>query len=230
MVMKSLVHLVSKIIQCKSSNIGSDLNFNYVVKYVGNVNHLDSLPMLIALHGDGDTARNFYETALDKFTVSARIILIEAPISHEMGKVWPYSAVQFLEYGKAFSDFAAILTTKFPTVDKPVLLGFSGGGTMAYYQAVKHGNKYSNIFPISGLLFNEQLGGRVSKPAASVYAYHGKSDEVVSFLDGKKAANLLKKKGVGIRFIEFESGHHGFFSDMKLVITQNVEERLRSLL
>lgn len=227
--MKNLVHLVNKFIQCKSSNTSSDQSFNYIVKYEGHVNHLDSLPMLIALHGDGDTAINFYETALDKFTAPARIILVEAPISHEMGKVWPYSAVQFLEYGKAFSDFVAMLTAKFPTVDKPVLLGFSGGGTMAYYQAVKHGNKYSYIFPISGLLFNEQLGGRASNLAASVYAYHGKSDEVVSFLDGKKAVNLLKKKGVGISFIEFESGHHGFFSGMKLIITQHVEEQLRRL-
>jgi len=55
----------------------NDLSFSYVVKYSGEVKSTsDYLPMLIALHGDGDTVNNFYETALDKINVPARIILI----------------------------------------------------------------------------------------------------------------------------------------------------------
>jgi len=207
----------------------NDLSFSYIVKYSGEVSRSDYLPMLIALHGDGDTVDSFYEMALDKFTMRARIILITAPISHEMGNVWPYSADQFAEYGKVFSQIVDKLAIKYPTVKKPVLLGFSGGGTMAYYQAVKHGDSYTYIFPVSGLLFKEQLGGRSSRPDAKVHAYHGKSDEVVSFSAGKKAINLLKKKGVKVNFTEFESGHHGLFAEMKSEITQAVEKKLKSL-
>ena len=208
----------------------NDLSFSYIVKYSGGRTRLDNLPMLIALHGDGDTVDNFYETALDKISVPARIILIKGPISHECGRVWPYSIAQFEEYGKAFREAVDLLTTKYPTISKPILLGFSGGGGMAYYQAVKHGDSYSYIFPISSLLAKEKLGGTSSNPGAKVYAYHGKSDEVIAFSEGKKTFKLLKRKKVNICFTEFESGHHGIYTDMKPKITQAVENKLNSLL
>jgi len=211
------------------NELHNDLNVSYVVKYSGKACSSDQLPMLIALHGDGDTVESFYQTALDEFKVQARIILIKAPILHEMGNVWPYSADQYTEFGVAFSETVDSLAIKYPTINKPILLGFSGGGAMAYYQAVKHGDSYAYIFPISGLLFKEQLGGRSSKPGAKVFAYHGKSDEVVSFSAGQKAISLLKKKGVNVNFTEFEGGHNGLFSEMKPEITQEVEKKLISL-
>jgi predicted esterase len=233
--MKKILSFFAKILTkwpFKSSSISvpdDDISFSYIIKYSGNVDKSNSLPMLIALHGDGDTTDNFYETALDKFNVPARIILIKAPILHEMGDVWPYSATQFAQYGKAFSKAIDTLSIKYPTVNSPILLGFSGGGTMAYYQAVKHGNSYAYIFPISGLLFSEQLGGRSSRPSAKVYAYHGKNDQVVAFSAGEEAIRLLKKRGVSVSFTEFEGGHHGLFSDMKSKITLAVEDKLKSL-
>ncbi len=208
----------------------NDVNFNYIIKYSSNVsNQSDYLPMLIALHGDGGRVDDFYEAALDKLNVPARIILLSAPISHEMGMVWPYSAEQFAEYGKVFSKIVDKLAIQYPTVNKPVLLGFSGGGTTAYYQAVKHGDSYSYIFPVSGLLFKEQLGGRSSEPSAKVYAYHGKTDEVVPFSAGLTAFNLLKTKGVNATFTEFEGGHQGLVTDMKTEITQAIEKKLSGL-
>jgi len=226
--------IVTTLSQWRSKNLtmsetSNDLSFDYIVKYSGEVSRSDCLPMLIALHGDGDTVESFYETALDKFNVPARIILIKGPISHDMGNVWPYSASQFAEFGKVFSKIVDTLANSYPTVSKPILLGFSGGGTMAYYQAVKHGDSYTYIFPISGLLFSEQLNGRSSSPGAKVYAYHGRSDEVVPFSSGKKAVNLLKNKGVNVNFTEFGSGHHGLFAEMKSEITLAVEKKLNSL-
>jgi phospholipase/carboxylesterase len=216
----------------KNSNnsLPSDgFSFSYIIKYSGNGRRSDILPMLIALHGDGDTTDNFYETALDQFNVPVRIILIKAPILHDMGDVWPYSASQFAKYGKTFSVSINKLTTTYPTVGKPILLGFSGGGTMAYYQAVKHGDSYSYIFAISGLLFKEQLAGRSCRPSAKVYAYHGKNDEVVPFSAGEVAVNLLKKRGVKINFTEFEGDHHGLFTHLKSKITLTIEEKIKKL-
>ena len=206
-----------------------DLSFSYIVKYSGGGKKSEYLPMLIALHGDGDTVDNFYETALDKINVPARIILVKGPISHECGNVWPFSVAQFAEYGKAFSRAVDQLAINYPTISKPILLGFSGGGGMAYYQAVKHGDSYTYIFPISSLLSKEKLGGVLSKRSAKVFAYHGKSDELIPFSEGKKTFKLLKRKKVNICFTEFECGHHGLFAEMKSEITQTVENKLKSL-
>ncbi|NOQ37217.1 MAG: hypothetical protein GQ569_15210 [Methylococcaceae bacterium] len=212
------------------STLNNDLGFNYLVKYSGGGSHSDYLPMLIALHGDGDTVDSFYESALNQISVPARIIIIEGSISHEIGYVWPWSVAQFEQYGAVFNEDVDLLSTKYSTIGKPVLLGFSGGGGMAYYQAVKHGNSYSYIFPISSLLASEKLGDSSSQPSAKVYAYHGKSDTVIPFSEGKKTVKLLKKKKVEVSFIPFEGGHHGLFSEMKSEITQAIEERLQSFL
>lgn len=203
--------------------------FSYIVRYSGGAIQSEQLPMLIALHGDGDNAENFYETALNELSVSARIVVFEAPISHPSGLVWPYSVEQYAEYGEVFSELVIQLANQYPTINKPVLFGFSGGGAMAYYQAINHGDIYSDVFAISGLLANEKLGDNAAKSGANVYAYHGKSDEVIPFSEAKKTVRLLKKKKVNVSFISFDNGHHGLFTDMKSEITQAVETSLNRL-
>jgi len=209
--------------------LNNDISFSYIVKYPVGHSHSERLPMLIALHGDGDTVDNFYESALDQFKTKVRIILIKAPISHECGNVWPFSAAQYKKYSKAFSEAVDQLAIKYPTNNKPILLGFSGGGAMAYHQAATQGQSYAYIFPISGLLLNEQLHGFSPNPGAMVFSYHGKKDEVVAFSAGKNAIKLLKSSGIKVNFTAFNSGHHGIFNDMKTEITQVIEEKLYSL-
>ncbi|MFW5446824.1 MAG: alpha/beta hydrolase, partial [Methylophagaceae bacterium] len=207
---------------------GADVSYSYIVKYSGGSGRGDTLPMLIALHGNGDTTKGFYKTALDEYTTSARIVLIKAPIPYGRGSAWPI-APDIVPYGDALSQVVEKLTNKYPTTGKPILLGFSGGGIMAYYQAVQHGDDYSHIFPISGRLVKQDLGNQVAQPSSSVHAFHGKSDSVVSFSGGKKAVSVLKSKGVTIQFTEFDGGHHGVFVEMKTEITQSVEEKLEAL-
>lgn len=205
------------------------LNFNYIVKYSGGGRRSDYLPMLIALHGDGDTVDNFYENALNQFNVPARIILVKGPIPHECGYVWPFSIAQFEKCGTAFSEIVGELANEYSTAGKPILLGFSGGGGMAYYQAINHGDCFSYIFSISSLLAKEKLGEHLPRPSAKVYVYHGKRDEVIPFSEGKKTVNLLKKKKVSVSFIEFDGDHRGIFSDMKSEITHAIEDKLNRL-
>ena len=204
----------------------SDVSFGYIVKYSGNSSRSDNLPMLVALHGNGDTAENFYNTALDQLYVPARIVLIKGPLS---GNAWPWTAADFAQYGKSLSEAIELLALKYPTIGKPILIGFSGGGTMAYYQAAKHGNSYSYIFPVSGQLSNGVLGDESFRTGAEVFAFHGRSDDVISISGGKIAVNILRANGANVEFTEFAIGHHGIFTDMKTKITQTVEQKLKSL-
>jgi hypothetical protein len=70
----------------------SDVSFGYIVKYSGSGGRGDHLPMLVALHGNGDTAKHFYNTALDLLNVPARIVLIKGPMP---GNAWPWTAAEF---------------------------------------------------------------------------------------------------------------------------------------
>ncbi len=206
-----------------------DISFSYVVKYAGNADSSDELPMLVALHGNGDKPGHFYETAMDQFQIPSRIILLEGPISFAGGKAWPWTASDLSKYGKAISEAVDGLSVKYPTRKKPILLGYSGGGTMAYYQALKHGNSYSYIYPISGKLNKDLLENDTANPGAPVFAYHGKSDSVVSVNGGRNAKKLLRKYGVTIKYKEFDGGHHGLFTDMKSEITHTIEKKMGRL-
>lgn len=205
------------------------LSFDYIIRYPQGGSSDDSLPMLVALHGNGDSAANFFETALDEVTIASRIVLIKGPLPYGSGRSWPWSPAEFAQFGPALNDAIALLRTKFPTRGKPVLLGFSGGGMMAYYQAVTHGNSYAYVFPISGQLSEEMLDGAEPSPGAVVHGFHGKSDAVLSVGGGRNAAKLLRAMGVRVTLTEFEGGHHGLFTNMKAEITAAVEAQLAKL-
>lgn len=204
----------------------ADIEFKYIVKHTGNGSSSDTLPLLVALHGNGDTPSNFYETALDEIDIPARIVVVNGPFKKARGFAWPWSGEEFATYGDAFDSAVENLTSEYPTNGKPVLLGFSGGGSMAYYQAATHGERYAAIFPVSGSLSKKHLGDREIQRKGEVQAYHGKSDSVVGFGSGKNAVNLLRGKGMRVNFTEFEGGHHGIFRQMKTEITDAVESVL----
>ncbi|VAW66928.1 hypothetical protein MNBD_GAMMA10-320 [hydrothermal vent metagenome] len=207
----------------------NDVTFSYIVKYTQASNESETLPMLVALHGNEDTTEHFYETALNEFSVPVRIILLEGPVSQGGGYAWPWAAEDSRRYGEAVNSAIELLVAKYPTTQKPILLGFSGGGMMAYYQAIKYGYSYSYIFPISGKLSKDLSGDKLSSLGAKVYAYHGKKDRVLPVNGGREAVKILKSKGVNVRFTEFDGGHLGIFKSMKSSITDTVEEKILSL-
>ncbi len=207
----------------------TDVSFSYIVKYSGEGSRSDNLPMLVALHGSGDTPQNFYDSVLDQLNIPARIILLKGPIAYGQGSAWPWNAEDFNQYGQAINEAIESLTFKYPTLQKPMLLGFSGGGMMAYYQAIKYGNSYSYIFPISGRLSKDLLGDKSVSLGAKVFAFHGKNDDVVSIGGGRNAVNILQENGINAHFVEFYGGHHGIFNNMKPQITELVEQKIESL-
>lgn len=203
-------------------------SYSYVVRYSGEAEKDQKLPMLIALHGAGDKPKGFYKYALDEFDIPARIILIQGPISYRRGYAWPWRREQFESYGDSFNAAVENLVLDYPTTGKPVLLGFSSGATMSFYQSLTHGNTYSYIFPISGRLNNGFLADDSIRIGADVIAFHGVNDTVNELGQGKTAMRILESHGVDIDFYEFQGGHHGIFKEMKTEITEAVEESLRN--
>ena len=207
----------------------NDVTFSYIVKYPEVSNKNERLPMLVALHGNGDTPYNFYTAALDELSIPVRVILLEGPIKKGTGYAWPWTSEDFNQYGKAVNEAIELLTDKYPTIQKPVLLGFSGGAMMAYYQALKHGDSYSSIFPISGKFSNEFLDDNSTRIGAKVYSFHGKNDQVISINGGRNALNILKRNGVSIKLVEFDGDHHGIATNMKSNITHAIENKISRL-
>ncbi len=209
--------------------VTDSVEFGYVVKYSGNGGRGDFLPMLVALHGNGDNADNFYDTALDELQAPARIILLKGPISYGRGKSWPWTADDFSLYGNAVNEAVRLLTHKYSTSGKPMLFGFSGGAMMAYYLAALHGDTFAAIIPVSGRLTENMLDGNQISAGARVYAFHGNQDQVIPFSGGKQAVDILRVNGIPVEFTEFNGGHLGLFTTMKSEINAKIDEVLYDL-
>ena len=207
----------------KITSSTNGISFQYTVKYPTSNNGY--LPMLIALHGNGDTPNNFYEDALDQLTTESRVILVKAPFN----KSWPYNSDDFKEYGEALADITKQLSKKYKTRGKPVLLGFSGGGMMAYQQAFYHGDTYSTIIPVSAKYTQKWIHGEMSNTTAKIIAFHGNKDNVVGYKAGQYTFELAQQITDNAMFNTIEGDHLAIFRNAKADITKTVHNALKEI-
>lgn len=181
----------------------------YHVKTIG---HGDDAPLVIALHGNGDTPNNFFDTLFKDAPVNARILLIRGPLKHGSGYGWPMSGEGVELWGETLADIVPRLAEAYDSLGKPVLIGFSAGGFMAYYQAAAHPDVYSAIIPVSGGLDASRLPDPLPENTTTlILAFHGTDDEVISFSRGKSAARLLEENGRDIEFTPLPGSHLSVF-------------------
>ena len=201
--------------------------YEYIVR-TSSSNSPDMLPMVIALHGNGDTPANFFETLLNKSDYPARYVMIKGPLDFGGGTAWPMDVTGLRDYGDALADALPVLLQRFPTAGRPVIIGFSGGAFMAYYLAAAHGELFSYILPLSGGLPSAlvQKNRARNDNWAQVIAFHGTRDQVIGFGQGRAAVMNLRQQGVDAELIPFNGDHIDVFrSENSLIL-----DRLRSVL
>lgn len=62
-----------------------------------------------------------------------------------------------------------------------------------------------------------------------VFAYHGKSDQVISFGSGKATSEALRELGIDIELIALEGGHHVIFKSGKDKILTKLSDLVAQL-
>ena len=196
----------------------SDHAYEYIIRASGEGGSSDTLPMIIALHGNGDTTNHFYESLLQDFDEPARFIVVRGPVEYAGvslgGRAWPMDIEGLREYGDALADAVPVLLERYPTDGKPVVVGFSGGAFIAYYLAACHADQFSYLFPLSGGL-PSRLSCDSGAGGARVIAFHGRKDQLVSFNRGMNAVNALKERGLSAELIDFDGGHIDIFRSAK---------------
>tara|TARA_B100000745_G_C20108157_1_gene379254 strand:- start:367 stop:1104 length:738 start_codon:yes stop_codon:yes gene_type:complete len=190
----------------------TDISFSYITEVVGNEGEANASPLLIALHGNGDTASHFFDTMLHDYPGSARVVVISGPVAMGTGDAWPTNDEGLRHYGSALAGAIHKITQKYDHPKEPVLTGFSGGGYMAYYLAAKHGYQFSAIVPVSGGL-PQAIEADTTDSELKVVSLHGTKDRVVSYGQGKAATDHLKKAGYSIEHYAFDGDHLGAFRD-----------------
>jgi phospholipase/carboxylesterase len=194
------------------------------------------LPMIIAIHGLGDSPQGF-RGLLDEFDRPARIILPRALDAHEEGgwSWFPIRArdpdIEALAQGidraaDALAPAIEQLCKQRPTVGKPIVTGFSQGGMLSFALAVQHGDLFAAALPIGGWL-PEPLWPPDGNPGAPpIFAFHGDADSAVRYEPTKIAVEHLLALGYRVELATYVGVGHAIPPDIHADVMQALRDQL----
>lgn len=191
----------------------------YVELLTARAEETEPLPLVIAIHGLGDTPENFIDLYAE-LSAPARVVAPRAPEPYGPGFSWfpieiPYrdSAALGAGIGEAADRVAQLiehLKPRFPTRGKPMITGFSQGGMVSFAVAVRHPEAVGFALPVSGALPASLLP---TQPASTrryprIRALHGTTDDMVPITPAREAVSRLEQLGVDVQLREFEGVGH----------------------
>ena len=182
-----------------------------------------ALPLLIAVHGWGDTPRGFVGLFED-LPIQARVILPGGPDLRKKGGLSWYpirgASPEQTEQGLRRSVALVLklmrsVQREQPTLGKPVLTGFSQGGAVSFAMAALHPEALGSALPISGYLPLEPGATAKRGKGLVVNALHGEADEVVPVHKAERAVKTLRERGARAALHRFPRRGHSVLGPMR---------------
>jgi phospholipase/carboxylesterase len=177
----------------------------------------EPLPLVVALHGRGDTAEGFARAFRDMPT-PAHVVLLRAPIHEGDGDAW-FTFVPIDTWGHVAVDLDAQCDRVVATVDaieaqrasrgRPILVGFSQGAMIAYAMALRHPDRFAALHPVSGVFVTELLAHDRVEPSRvpPIIAFHGTRDDVIPIDADREAIATLEQRGVHVELRAHDAVH-----------------------
>ena len=205
---------------------------SFVERTSGGASAEDTLPMLIVLHGLGDTPEDFLELFAG-LREKARVIAVRAPDPWSVGTSWypihgtPSEKSRAIRRrADAVAELARTLPRARPTVGKPVVSGFSQGGVLSFALAADHAALFRAALPIAGAWPSDLPTPTKPPPGFSVLAFHGERDRRIPFADGEDAVKRLASAGYHATMRSFPGVGHGVPEVMRVPIIEALDELL----
>lgn len=183
----------------------------------GGASPSDPLPLVVALHGRGDTADGFTRAFRDMPT-RARVVLLRAPIRENDGDAW-FTFQHEDTWRHVADDLDAqcdrivatvdALLAAHPSPTPPVLTGFSQGAMIAYAMALRHPARFAALFPVSGVFLTELWSRDHADPAHAppIVAFHGSRDEIIPLDADRDAIADLERHGIHVELRAHDAVH-----------------------
>ncbi|HVY46324.1 MAG TPA: hypothetical protein VHB21_10620, partial [Minicystis sp.] len=163
---------------------------HYLEKVTGGAKKNDALPLVVMLHGHGQSPERFFH-AFDDFHGRARFIFpygrpegagyawLPPRASHH--DMLPQLTHTLPPEANRIARAIQAIAAKRPTTGKPIVVGFSQGATLSYGLALLHPDAITAAFPVSGTLPPQLMRGRQrrSGPLPEVHGFHGTADRAV---------------------------------------------------
>lgn len=213
----SLVCLLSVVVACFAPSVSTRAEapkLAFIELLSGGANTKETLPLLIAMHGLGDSPEGF-APLFASLPIKARIIAPRAPDPWGEGSSW-YPIDDEVAKPRVIRQRAQlvidlikqVMQTR-PTKGLPVVTGFSQGGVLSFALAAEHASLLRAAFPIAGTLPVQITPAKAPSAGFEVTAFHGTVDRRITFADGERSVRTLKSKGYAATLQAFEGVGHG---------------------
>lgn len=163
----------------------------------------EALPMVVAIHGLGDTPEHLGDALVSALGRRVRVVLPRGPKAHNTGFSWfelgNDSGVMIAGIERATALVAAgvgDLAKRRPTRGRPIVLGFSQGGMLSFALAARHPTLASACFPVAGFLPEPLMPPPGAGPLPPLVAFHGADDRLIPVALARASIERLKALGV----------------------------------
>ena len=196
-----------------------------------------ALPLVLALHGLGDRPENF-GTWLRELPVAARVYALRAPQAWGQGFSWfqptsrsgpadPDTLGPRAEEatGRILANLDRLLARR-PTRGKPVVVGFSQGGMLAFALAARSPERFAGVFPVSGVLATSIEPAAAPASAPRLLAFHGVDDARVPIALGRLSVERFRAQGWTAELREYSGLGHSISPDERRALLDAIASAL----
>lgn len=197
---------------CARSHAAPKPPLAYIERVIGGAPDA-RLPLLIAIHGLGDTPEAFVELFAG-FDVPVRIIAPRAPDPWPSGSSWfaiddfEGAAPTIARRAERLVQLARYVRERRPTRGRPLVTGFSQGGILSFAVAAAHPDAWQAALPIAGGLPSSMPAFRRAPKGFRVRAFHGREDVRVPYALAERTTERLRKAGTNATLIGFPGVGH----------------------
>lgn len=172
----------------------------YIEAVTGGARPEETLPLIVALHGYGDSPEAFMDLYRG-LPSRARVVALRGTVPMGDGAAWYVPGGDRAAGIRGAADTVAaamaVIARSRPTCGLPVVTGFSQGGMIAYALAVRSPSVVRAAAPLGGMLPEalrpspRMVGGLLP----SVQGFHGEADPRVPVADARQTAAWLRAAG-----------------------------------
>lgn len=199
----------------------------------------EPLPLVVALHGLGDTPEAF-GAALRELAVPARVLVPQAPAAHFRGYSWfaidmwqpdPAAVARGVERAaQLVAQGIELWQKRFGGPSSIVVVGYSQGGMIAFELAVHHPERIHAAVALAGWL-PPALVPTAAAPARMppLFAVHGEQDEILAIERTRESVAALQRLGFPVELRTFAGVPHRPSAEMWRAAEERVAAEVRKL-
>ncbi len=196
----------------------------------------EALPMVVAIHGLGDTPEHLGDALVSELGRPVRVILPRGPKAYGRGFAWFElgSNEAMLAGIERATEFVAAglgeIARKRPTRGKPIVLGFSQGGMITFALAARHPGLASAAFPVAGFLPSQLTPPPgVAPTLPRLVAFHGADDPIVQAAWARDSIARLRAAGAKAELHVYDGLGHSISPALRAELRREVERALDAI-